>query len=439
MSREFQKTILMPFLNCFSLRNIKSTSLVLSGALAIAAGLWLASGCERSEPPPAPPLPAVTVSHPLVREVIEWDEYTGHLEAPEVVTVSARVSGFLEQASFKEGTIVHKGDVLFVIDPRPFQADLDSKEADVAKDEAQAALTGVQFRRYEQLRQSKSVSEQDYDNVKASNQQAEAVLAGARAAAALARLNLEWTRVTAPITGRISRKYVTEGNLVNGGAGQATLLTTIESVDPIYCYVDVPETAVLKYQQLSREKKRATAREARVPAFMSLADETSFAHEGVIDFVDNKIDVGTGTISARGVFPNPQGSLTPGFFARMRVPGSGRYQALLIPDSAISTDQNIKYLLVVGPDDIVKLRPVKIGALFDGLRSIEEGISSSDMVIVNGIQRARPDTKVAPTEVPISQAAFKLTAPAGSPATQDLPAVRELPATAPAEPATRAE
>lgn len=398
------------------------------GLASLAAGF--SAGCDRTDAAAPFPPAAVTVSHPLRREVIEWDEYTGHLEAPETANVQARVSGFVEQAAFQEGAIVHKGDVLFVIDDRPFKADLDSKVADVAKAKSQADLALVHLRRFEQVHNTKAISEEDYDTAKASYAQAESVLAGAKAAAEVARLNLEWTHVLAPISGRISRKEVTAGNLVNGGVGQATLLTTIVSIDPIYCYADVDEHSILKYQELARQKKRVSARDARIPVFLQLENETNFPHEGVVDFVDNRIDPGTGTLRARGVFSNPDRLLTPGSFGRVRVAGSGRYEATLIPDSAVGTDQDLRFVLLAKADDTVELRPVKLGALFGRLRAVE-GIGVEDRVIINGIQRARPGVRVTVQEAQIPDSAYSLTAP-GSPTTRQLPAVSPA-TTGPAE------
>ena len=401
------------------------TSNLLRGLIAaflVFCALFTA-GCGERDANAAPPPPVVTVAHPLQHEVIEWDEYTGHLEAPESVDLMARVSGFVEQTPFEEGAIVHEGDLLYVIDDRPFKADLDSKRADVARAEAQQALAEVHLRRYDQVRNTRAISELDYDTAKADLSQAQAAVASAKAAAEVARLNLEWTRVVAPITGRISRKYVTRGNLINGGVGQATLLTTIQSLDPIYHYSDVDERSVLRYQQLRREKKRVSARDAKIPVFLQLENETYFPHEGVVDFVDNKVDPATGTLRARGVFPNPDGSLTPGYFGRVRVPGSGRYQALLVPDSAVGTDQDLRFLLAVGPDSTVQLKPVKLGALFGKLRCIESGIGPDDRVIINGLQGARPGSKVDPQEATIPAGLLVLTAP-GSPTTQALPETR---------------
>ncbi|HSV14937.1 MAG TPA: efflux RND transporter periplasmic adaptor subunit, partial [Tepidisphaeraceae bacterium] len=297
----------------------------------------------------------------------------------------------------------------------------------------QVALAQTNFQRTEQAVKGNAVSQQEYDTAKAQLEQAQAVLAGDKAAAEQSRLNLEWCRVTAPIDGRVSNKLVTPGNLVNGGAGQATLLTTITSLDPMYCYVDVDERSVLKYQELSREKKRVSARDSRIPCFLQLSNETNFPHEGVVDFVDNHIDPATGTIRARGVYANPNGYLTPGMFGRVRIPGSGRYRTVLIPDAAIGTDQNIRYVLLVGTDDVVQSRPVTLGPLFGGLRSIEKGLSVNDEVVINGLLRARPGTKVAPQWSTINIDMGMLTAP-GSPTTQSLPATRSIPSTVPTNP-----
>jgi len=391
----------------------------------------LTSGCKKEAPTDPPPPPAVTVSLPLEREVIEWDEYTGRLDPVDSVDVRARVSGLIESAPFKEGSTVKKGDVLFIIDVRPFKADLDSKIADVAKAEAQLLLASSDFKRFEEAVKTSAVSQKDYDSAKSALDRAKADLAAAKAAEDASRLNVEWCRVTSPIDGRISNKRVTEGNLVNGGAGQATLLTTVVSLDPIYCYVTVDEASVLKYAELAREGKRVSARYAQIPCFMAVATETGFPHEGVVDFVDNRIDPNTGTVRARGVFPNSDFFLQPGMFARVRVPGSGRYNAVLVPDVAIGADQNRRFVLVVNADNVVEMHPVKLGALFGELRSIESGIKPDDRVIVNGLQRARPGTKVNPTEQPIPANTYILTAP-GSPTTQALPATRRVSTTGPA-------
>ncbi len=399
------------------------------------------AGCEHKLAAASPQPSPVTVNRPLQREVVEWDEFTGHLEAVESVDVRARVSGMMVAAPFKEGSIVQKGAPLFVIDKSPFQADFDSKQADIMRAQAQLDLANVQLQRTNQELKSNAVSKADYDNAEASVKQAQAVLAGAKAAAESSLLNLQWCDVVAPITGRVSKKIVTPGNLINGGSGQTTLLTTIESVDPIYCYVDVDERSILKYVQLDREKKRVSARNTPIPIYLELANETAFAHRGLVDFVDNRVDPGTGTEQARGVFPNPGGFFTPGFFARVRVAGSGKYMALLIPDYAIGTDQDIKFVLLAGPDGVVQRRQVKLGALFGELRAISEGITADDRVIVDGLVTTVPGSTVKPVEKPVPADLYRPMVPAaddGGAATQPAtaPAAATAPATsAPAQPA----
>jgi RND family efflux transporter MFP subunit len=393
--------------------------------------LCMLIGCDRSGPPPGPPPPAVTVTWPLEKEVIEWDEYTGRLDAVESVEVRARVSGLIESAPFQEGTNVKKGDLLFTIDARPYQADLDKAQAQIAAAEAQIRYWQAETDRLAALKTQGAGSDIEFLQARQNLESNQAARASAIAATEAARLNVEWCRVTAPIDGRISNKVVTPGNLVNGGAGQATLLTTVVSQDPIYCYINADEASVLKYAELAREGKRVSARYAKIPTFMSVASETGFPHEGVVDFVDNRIDPNTGTVRGRGVFPNSDGFLQPGMFARVRIPGSGRYTALLIPDVAVGADQNRRFVLVVNADDTVAMHPVKLGALFGDLRAIESGITKNDRVIVNGLQRARPGAKVSPTEQPIPADALTLTAP-GSPTTQALPATRTTTTTAPA-------
>jgi len=374
------------------------------------------AACDRRKPP-APIIPTVTVAHPIQREVLEWDEFTGHLAPVEFVDVRARVSGLVVATPFKEGAIVKKGDLLVEIDARPFQAVLDSKLADEKRAAAQVDIARIDYNRIKELLPRNSASPIEFQRAEAMLRQAEAAQAAAHAAVESAQLDVEWCHVLAPITGRISRKSVTPGNLVTGGTGSGTLLTTITSIDPIYCYIDTDEQSVLKYQKLAREGKRVSARDAQIPCLLQLSNETGFPHRGVIDFVDNRLDPATGTIRARGVFPNPDGSLTPGFFARLRVPGSGEYLATLVPDDAMMTDQSRKILLVVGPDDIVRAAPIVPGALFGDLRAIESGISLSDRVVINGVMQARPGTKVNPREGSISLDGF-IAAPIDAQASQ---------------------
>jgi RND family efflux transporter MFP subunit len=266
--------------------------------------------------------------------------------------------------------------------------------------------------------------------------QTAAAVAAAQAAAETARLNVEWTQVKTLIRGRVGAKKVTPGNLITGGTASGTLLTTITSIDPIYCYFDADETSVLKYERLAQEKKRVSARDEPIPCFLQLGNETGFPHEGVIDFVNNRVDPNTGTLRARGVFPNADGWLQPGFFARLRLPGSGRYQAVLVPDSAIDTNQSIKFVRVLRPDHSIESRTVTVGALFGQYRAIDSGLSADELIVVNGIQRAIPGTKVNPQEVKLDPSTLQLTA-GGAASTQALPATRFLPATGPGPATTR--
>ena len=295
--------------------------LMLAGLFGVMGGL---AGCKSNQQPAAPqgapPPSPVTVAHPVEKDVTEWDTYTGHLEAPEAARVAARVSGLITEAPFEEGAIVKKGDLLFVIDDRPYKADLDAKLADEQKVEAQLLIAKLNYNRIAPLL-NRASTQQEVDEAKAQVAQMEAGVASAKAAIETARLNLEWCRVLSPIDGRVSSKLVTVGNLVNGGAGQVTLLTTVQSVSPMYCYVDIDENSVLKYQKLTAEGKLQSMYKGKLPCYLELADETGFPHDGYIDFVDNHIDAGTGTQRVRGVLDNKSGMLIPGLFARMRVPG----------------------------------------------------------------------------------------------------------------------
>jgi RND family efflux transporter MFP subunit len=403
------------------------------GWLAGVLTLTAVAGCDQKPAPQTPPPAKVTVARPVEREVIDWDEYTGYLAAVETVELRARVGGFVEKADFQEGQFVDEGQVLFEIDPQPYQAELDKAVAQVGQAEAQFENAASEFTRIERLRAGGGGSEKEFQDARYNKMQANAAVAAAKANAESARLNLEWTKVKAPIHGRISRKLITPGNLITGGTASGTLLTTITKVDPVYCYIDADERSVLKYQKLAQEKKRVSARDARIPAFLALANETGFPHEGVIDFVDSHVDPTTGTLRARGVFPNPNTLLLPGFFARLRIPGSGRYRARLVPDSAIDTNQNIKFLRVLSADDKVTVRPVKPGSLFGEFRVIEEGLNGGERIVINGLQRAIPNTKVNPTEVALDVSKVGLTAP-GSAASHALPPTRAMPASAPTGP-----
>jgi RND family efflux transporter MFP subunit len=315
-----------------------------------------------------------------------------------MVEVRARVSGYLQSVHFKDGAMVNAGDLLFVIDPRPYRAEVERAKA--AQNQAETHLEWMQndLARADRLLKSKAISEEEADSRGKAKREAEAALQSTRAALDMAKLNLEYTQVTAPITGRIGRKLITEGNLVNGNQGQATLLTTIVSVDPVYCYFDPYEHSILKYQKLAREGKEMSLRDGQVVCELELANETGFPHKGVLDFVDNRVDSATGTLRLRGIFPNPAPDylLQPGFFARVRVPGSGKYPALLIPDQAVGTDQDEKFVYVVNDQDAVEHKRIQMGPVMDGLRVVRAGLSSNDWVVVNGLMSIRAGVKVRP-------------------------------------------
>jgi RND family efflux transporter MFP subunit len=358
--------------------------------------LLLFAGCGRPAARSAPPAPLVSFVQPVARDVIEWDEYTGRLEAVESVELRARVSGYLGRVHFKEGSLVRKGDLLFEIDPRPYQAEFDHAEAEQQRAVSQADLAKNDFERAQRLIDTKAISEEDFDTKAKLYAAAQAAIRSAKAAADAARLNLEFTQVHSPITGRIGRALITEGNLVVGGAGGATLLTTVVSMDPLYCYADVDERSVLKYSALAREGKRDSARDGPIVVELGLANETGYPHAGLVDFLDNRVDPATGTLKARGVFPNPDHFLTPGFFARVRIPGSGKYRALLLPDRAFASDQSAKYVLILSAENKVEVRPVKIGPLIDGLRVVAAGLQGNERVIVDGLLRVRPGMTASP-------------------------------------------
>lgn len=364
--------------------------------LIFAVALLCAAGCKpKSRVAPSQP-PAVSVAQPVAREVIEWDEYIGRLESPETVEIRARVSGYLDKVHFKEGKEVKKGDLLFTIDQRPYQAEFDRADADYERAVSQSELAKNDSERAKRLIATKAISEEDYDTKSKTYSAAQAAVKSAKAALNLAKLNLEFTEIRAPISGRISRALITEGNLISSGisGSGATLLTTIVSLDPMYCYADPDERAILKYLQLRREGKRVSARDEPIAVEMGLADEAGFPHKGFIDFVDNRIDPNTGTMRGRGVFSNADHGLSPGFFARVRFAGSGKYTAVLIPDRALGADQAQKFVYVVNAEKKVEFRPVKIGPMIDGLRVVKEGLKPGEPVIVEGLMRVRPGVVV---------------------------------------------
>lgn len=340
------------------------------------------------------------------REITEWDEYTGRLEAVDTVEIKPQVTGYLQKVVFGEGKEVRKGDLLFQIDPRPFQAEL--ARALAIKEQALTAveLAGADLTRADKLLASRAISQEEYEQRAAASRNGAAQLKSAEAAVQVARLNLSYTRITSPIAGRVGRAEVTQGNLVVGSqGGQATRLTTVVSMHPMYAYFDAAEQDYLKYMDLARSGERPLSRDAKNPVLMAVGNETEFKHQGYMDFVDNRVNTATGTLTGRAVFPNPDRFLTPGMFVRVRLIGTGKYKGALINDRAIATDQDRRYVLVVGEGDKVEYRAVRTGPIVDGLRVVRDGVKPGERIIVNGLQRVRPGMVVKPKIVPMESQA----------------------------------
>jgi RND family efflux transporter MFP subunit len=384
------------------------------GAAILASCLLAGCGRKKSSPPPAPP-PEVDVAKPIVRDVTEWDEFTGRLQAVNRVEVRPRVSGYLESVNFKEGQIVKKGDLLFVIDPRPFKAVLAAAQAELDGARTRLELAKNEVERAQGALASHAISAEEFDRRNKMAVEAESAVEGAQAEVERAQLDLEFTSVRSPIDGRASNYGVTVGNLVTGGTsgGEATLLTVIVSIDPIQCYFEAHEQEYLKYTRLAASGARPSSRVVPNPVRVALADEADFRHEGHMDFVDNRIDRETGTIRARAILPNPDGLLVPGLFVRLRLIGETLPNALLIPDQAIGNDQANRVVYVVDDKNIVSLRIVQPGRLIDGLRLIRSGLDGTERIVVRGVQRARPGSPVAPTVVDANL--FAAGAPAAAP------------------------
>ncbi|MCC9604510.1 efflux RND transporter periplasmic adaptor subunit [Blastopirellula sp. JC732] len=407
-------------------------------ATAVSCGLGFAafSGCNQaSSGPPQRPTPTVTVAQPIRKEVVEWDSYTGRLEPIEFVEIRARVSGYLQSIHFDEGQLVKAGDLLFVIDTRPFVAELNGAKAALNQAQSQLAQANAQMQESEAqqqqasarvklaisrvtrartLRTSAAISQDELDQHEAEIEQAQADVAAAKAGIGLAsagiataqaaieaaqagveaaELNLSYTQIHAPVSGRISREYVTEGNLVSGGTATSTLLTTITSIQPIYCTFDVNEAQALKYIRLAQAGKRESSRSAKNPVYLGLADEQGFPHQGHMDFVDNRFDNNTASMRVRCIFRNERQDLVPGMFARVRLPGSAAEERVLIPDSAIGTDQSTQFAYVV-VDGKIERRDLQVGPLVDGLRVVREGLNGDEALVVEGLLMSRPGIAV---------------------------------------------
>ena len=374
------------------------------------AAILLLAGCQKGAAPPPAPKPPVEVKfvHPVQAPVTPYEEFGGRALSPETVELRSRVSGYLTSVNFKDGQDVKKGDVLFEIEPRTYQAAFDQAKGNLLQLESRLKRLDADLARAEGLLKKGAISKEEYEKTLGDRGEATGLLAANRAVVARTKLDLEYTNVTAPISGRVSRYLVTVGNLVQGGdqAGGGTLLTTIVSVDPMYVYFDVDEHTALRVRQLIREGKSDSPREGKFPVFLGLANETGFPHQGTVNFVDNQVSPRTGTIRLRGVFPNKDQLLLPGFFARVRSPVGRPHKALLVNERALDTDQGQKLLYVVNEKNEVVPRPVKLGVLQDGLREITDGILPTARVIVTGLQQIRPGMIVDPTlvEMPVSPA-----------------------------------
>lgn len=361
------------------------------------------AGCTSTAAQPAePPPPQVAVAEVAAREIAEWDEFTGRLEAVNAVSVRPRVSGYVAAVRFDEGSLVRRGDLLFQIDPRPFQTEVDRLAAELLRARATVQRASSELARADRLASENAISQEERDRRASFAAESAAQVSAVAAALRAAELNLEFTRVVAPIDGRVGRAIVTEGNLVSTGPGEATLLTTLVSLDPIYASFDTDEQTYLRQAGLTREGKRANARSG-MRIRMGLAGETAFPREGEMNFLDNQVDSATGTIRGRAIFENDDRSLTPGLFVRLRVPGRGAYRGVLIDDKAVGTDLDKRFVYVVGADSTIAYRPVTLGPIVDGLRVVRSGLEDGDLVVVNGLQRVRPGVKVDPVRQEVRQ------------------------------------
>ena len=374
-------------------------------AVSLSFAAMTLAGCGRSEAKasntPAPP--SVSVAEVIVKDVAQWDEFNGRVQAVESVEIRPRVAGYIERVILAEGKEVKKGDVLFVIDQRSYRAELARAQAELTRARAQAELAHTEAARAEKLLDLRAISREEHDERVAADSQAGANVRSVEAAEEIAKLNLEFTEVRSPINGRAGQALVTVGNLV-GTQPSATLLTTVVSLDPVYVYFNGDEQTYLRYGEMARRGERPSSRDARNPVFIGLGNEEGFPHEGYMDFVDNQLDPATGTIRARAVLPNKDRVFAPGLFARVKLLGSGKARALLIDDKAVLTDQDRKYVYVLGPDNKALRRDVKLGRLNDGMRVVTEGLNAGDKVIVHGVQKIFfPGMQVAPQVIAMGE------------------------------------
>jgi RND family efflux transporter MFP subunit len=369
-----------------------------TSTLALGAILAFSTGCNRSVAQQRLAPPAVTVAPVERQEIVEWAEFTGRIEPVESVEVRPRVSGYIQEVKFQSGQIVNKGDVLFVIDPRWHQATFEQRQAEQTQTKVRLDNARREAGRTAQLLTNNAISVEESDARQSRFLEAKGALLAAQAALDSAKLDLEYTQIRAPINGRVSRALLTEGNYVNGVAGAATLLTTIVSVDPVYVYADVDENSLLKFNALSRTKKLETDGDGKVPVQLELGDEKDFPHQGIIESFDNRLNADTGSILLRAAFPNADGRVMPGLFARIRLPISERHSVMLVAERAIGTDQAQKFVLALTPTNTVAYRSVQLGPLVGGKRIVRSGVEAGEKIVVNGLARVRPGMPVAAQE-----------------------------------------
>ncbi|MDN2658923.1 MULTISPECIES: efflux RND transporter periplasmic adaptor subunit [Neptunomonas] len=367
------------------------------GTIAVMV-LAACGGTETTAPSAPPPPPEITVATVIHERITEWDEFTGRLQAPQTVSLVPRVSGYIEKVLFQEGALVKKGDVLFLIDSQPFDTEVKRLKADLINAKAAAQLASHDYDRAKKLGKQRAISNEAVDNRRAQQQQTAAQVASVQAALTRAQLDVQYTKVTAPIDGRVSYAMVTEGNFVNAGQSE---LTSVVSTDTMYAYFDLDEQTYLKYDRLASAGKRVDARDTNAdnPVYMGLANDTGYPHIGHIDFVDNRINQQTGTIRIRARFTNQDNSLIPGLFARVKLIGSDTYEGILIDNKAIGTDLNNKFVLVVNAENTLEYRPVTLGETINGLRIVTQGLAPEDVIVVNGLQRVRPAMQIKPNPV----------------------------------------
>jgi membrane fusion protein, multidrug efflux system len=385
-----------------ALRDALSLSLPAPRLLAAALAWALAAGPAPAWAQQGGAVP-VSVAKPLTKDITEYDEYTGRFEATDFVEIRSRVTGYLDKVSFKDGGFVKEGDLLFTIDPRPYQAAYNKAESAVTVAQSQFTFASNDLERAESLRKTGNISDQTVDQRRQSFLSSEADLAGAKAALESARLDLDYTQIRAPVSGRISRKLVTEGNLVSANS---TVLTTIVSLDPIQFYFDVDERSFVAYARIGLNKSRNLSSPVG-EVVVAVTGDKEPTRKGRLDFIDNRLDSATGTMRLRAVFDNPDFFLTPGMFGRIRIVGSDVYKGVLVPDEAIASDQDRRVVYVVGEDGSVKPTPVKPGPKQDGYRVIREGLKGDETIVVNGLTRIRPGVKIEPkmTTLPPTRAA----------------------------------